>query len=99
MLGARQQLEEWDKELNELHEKNGDLNLQVQTLETEKKQLQNELERVRSQFSAQACQQEPRTGDLPDAATLLNRLKSQRKKSKADFADVEVLLGLLGVDT
>lgn len=32
--------------------------------------------------------------ELPEAATLLNQLKGRRKKSKADLADVEVLLDL-----
>ena len=33
--------------------------------------------------------------DLPEAAEILNQLKSKRKKSKADLVDVEVLLELL----
>jgi hypothetical protein len=32
---AKTQLAEWDKELNQLHERNGDLGLRVQTLEQE----------------------------------------------------------------
>jgi hypothetical protein len=38
----------------------------------------------------------PDTSELPDAADLLNRLKARRKRSKADLADVEALLDLLG---
>jgi chromosome segregation ATPase len=33
--------------------------------------------------------------DLPEAADLLNQLKSKRKKSKADLADLEVILEIL----
>ncbi|MEG4530945.1 hypothetical protein [Microcoleus sp. D2_18a_D3] len=33
--------------------------------------------------------------DFPEPADLLNQLKAQRKKSRADLADIEVLLGLL----
>lgn len=32
MKAAKQQLAEWDKELNQLHERNGDLGLEVQNL-------------------------------------------------------------------
>jgi hypothetical protein len=34
--------------------------------------------------------------DLPEAADLLNQLKARRKKSRADLADMEAVLGLLG---
>jgi chromosome segregation ATPase len=37
--------------------------------------------------------------DLPEAADLLNQLKSKRKKSKTDLADVETLLEILEPDT
>jgi hypothetical protein len=30
--------------------------------------------------------------ELPEAATLLNKLKRRRKKSKADLADVEAII-------
>ena len=33
--------------------------------------------------------------DLPEAADLLNQLKAKRKKSKADLADLEVILEIL----
>jgi len=42
-----------------------------------------------------ACKQQPTTDfELPEPADLLNQLKGRRKKSKADLADVEVLLDL-----
>jgi chromosome segregation ATPase len=37
--------------------------------------------------------------ELPEAADLLNQLKSKRKKSKTDLADVETLLEILELDT
>ena len=37
--------------------------------------------------------------ELPEAADLLNQLKTRRKKSKADLADVETLLEILELDT
>jgi hypothetical protein len=33
--------------------------------------------------------------DFPEAADLLNQLKAKRKKSKADLADLEVILEIL----
>jgi chromosome segregation ATPase len=33
--------------------------------------------------------------DLPEAADLLNQLKTRRKKSKADLADLEAILEIL----
>jgi chromosome segregation ATPase len=33
--------------------------------------------------------------DLPEAADLLNQLKSKRKKSKTDLADLETILEIL----
>ncbi|MEG4271142.1 MULTISPECIES: hypothetical protein [unclassified Microcoleus] len=37
----------------------------------------------------------PDTSEIPDAATLLNRLKAKRKKSKLSLADVEAILDIL----
>jgi len=33
--------------------------------------------------------------EFPEAAVVLNQLKARRKKSKADLADIEAILGLL----
>jgi chromosome segregation ATPase len=52
-----------------------------------------ELERELTQLRANLAQQDARF-DLPEAAGLLNQLKGRRKRSKADLADVEVLLDL-----
>ncbi|CBN58295.1 MULTISPECIES: hypothetical protein [Kamptonema] len=48
-----------------------------------------------SQLSNQAAPQDSEILELPDAATLLNQLKSRRKKSKTDLQDVEAILELL----
>ncbi|MEG3880969.1 hypothetical protein QT972_26755 [Microcoleus sp. herbarium7] len=37
--------------------------------------------------------------ELPEAADLLNQLKGRRKKSRADLADVETLLEILGSES
>jgi chromosome segregation ATPase len=87
LKAANKQLAEWDKELNQLHERNGDLGLKVQMLEQELKEARRDLET--SKNSA------PTAAEFPEPADLLNQLKAKRKKSKADLADVETLLKIL----
>ncbi|MEG4310569.1 flagellar alpha dynein [Microcoleus sp. AT10_D2] len=87
MKAANKQLAEWDKELNELHERNGDLGLKVQMLEQELKEVQRD--RQANKNSA------PTVAEFPEPADLLNQLKAQRKKSRADLADMEVVLDIL----
>jgi regulator of replication initiation timing len=84
---ANQQLAEWDAELNQLHERNGDLGLEVQNLKEELATVKRD--REENKKSA------PAGKDFPDAADLLNQLKSRRRKSNATLADVETLLELL----
>ena len=87
MKAANQQLAEWDVELNQLHERNGDLGLEVQNL---KEELKNErADREENKKSA------PARKNFPDAADLLNQLKTRRRRSGATLADVETLLELL----
>jgi regulator of replication initiation timing len=84
---AKKQLAEWDKELNQLHERNGDLGLEVQNLREE---LATErADREANKKSATAGK------DFPDVADLLNQLKAKRKKSKTDLADLEAILEIL----
>ncbi|MEG5016206.1 MULTISPECIES: hypothetical protein [unclassified Microcoleus] len=37
----------------------------------------------------------PTVAEFPEPADLLNQLKAQRKKSRADLADMEVVLDIL----
>ncbi|MEG4851690.1 flagellar alpha dynein [Microcoleus sp. B5-D4] len=87
LKAAKKQLAEWDKELNELHERNGDLGLKVQMLEQELK----EARRSREANKKSA----PTVAVFPEPADLLNQLKAQRKKSRADLADMEAVLEIL----
>jgi len=87
LKAANKQLTEWDAELNQLHERNGDLGLKVQMLEQELKEVQRD--RDESENSA------PIVADFPEPADLLNQLKARRKKSRADLADVEAILEIL----
>ncbi|MEG4633317.1 flagellar alpha dynein [Microcoleus sp. AR_TQ3_B6] len=87
MKAANKQLAEWDAELNQLHERNGDLGLKVQMLEQELKEARRS--RDESENSA------PTVAEFPEPADLLNQLKARRKKSRADLADINAILGLL----
>ena len=88
MKAANKQLTEWDAELNQLHERNGDLGLKVQMLEQELKEARRSREANKSSA--------PIVAEFPEPADLLNQLKARRKKSRADLADIEVTLELLG---
>ena len=90
MKAANKQLAEWDAELNQLHERNGDLVLKVQMLEQELKEARRD--REESKNSA------PTVAEFPEPADLLNQLKARRKKSGANLADMEVVLEILGTD-
>ncbi|MEG4520887.1 MULTISPECIES: flagellar alpha dynein [unclassified Microcoleus] len=90
MKAANKQLAEWDAELNQLHERNGDLGLKVQMLEQELKK-----ERADRQANKNSA---PTVAEFPEPADLLNQLKARRKKSGANLADIEVVLEILGTD-
>ena len=87
MKAANKQLTEWDAELNQLHERNGDLGLKVQMLEQELKEARRD--RDESENSA------PTGAEFPEPADLLNQLKARRKKSRADLADMAAVLDVL----
>jgi chromosome segregation ATPase len=87
LKAANKQLTEWDAELNQLHERNGDLGLKVQMLEEELKEARGDREENKN--SAQTV------AEFPEPADLLNQLKARRKKSRADLADMEAVLDVL----
>ena len=101
MKSANKQLAEWDAELNQLHERNGDLGLRVEMLEEElqkaRSQLATELadrEEVEAELS-DLRQKSATASELPEAADLLNQLRARRKKSKAEPDDMEAVLDIL----
>ncbi|MCC3531964.1 MAG: flagellar alpha dynein [Microcoleus sp. PH2017_22_RUC_O_B] len=87
MKVANKQLAEWDAELNHLHERNGDLVLKVQMLEQELKEVRRDREANKNSA--------PTVAEFPEPADLLNQLKTRRKKSRADLADVAAVLDVL----
>ncbi|MEG4339696.1 flagellar alpha dynein, partial [Microcoleus sp. D3_18_C2] len=84
---ANKQLAEWDKELNQLHERNGDLGLKVQMLEQELKEVRRDREANKNLA--------PTVADFPEPADLLNQLRAQRERSKADMDDMKAVLDIL----
>ncbi len=87
MKAANKQLTEWDAELNQLHERNGDLGLKVQMLEQELKEARRDREANKNSA--------PTVAEFPEPADLLNKLKARRKKSKSDLSDMEAILEIL----
>ena len=87
MKATNKQLAEWDKELDQLHARNGDLGLQVQML-------QSELEAVKSD-RPEIQESVPAVAEFLEAADVLNQLRTRRKKSRADLADIEAILEIL----
>ncbi|MEG4302592.1 hypothetical protein [Microcoleus sp. D3_18a_C4] len=71
--------------------------------------LRQEVQELRSQLATERADREEVEGELfalkqesatviaefPEPADLLNRLKAKRKKSRADLADINAILGLL----
>lgn len=76
-----------------MHERNGDLGLEVQNLKEELAVVTRDRDETRNSTPIAISAQ------LPDAADLLNQLKARRKKSKADLADVEAILGMIEAST
>ena len=87
MKAAKKQLTEWDAELNQLHERNGDLGLKVQMLEQELKEARRDQEVNKNSALTVA--------EFPEPADLLNLLKARRKKSRAELADIEAILEMI----
>jgi chromosome segregation ATPase len=65
-----------------------ELRSQLEAERTDREEIEAELSELK-QKSATAGK------DLPEAADLLNQLKSKRKKSKTDLADMEAILEIL----
>jgi len=91
LKAANKQLAEWDAELNQLHERNGDLGLKVQMLEQELREVRRDRQEIKNSA--------PTVAEFPEPADLLNQLKARRKKSRADLADVETFLEILGSES
>ena len=54
-----------------------------------------QIRQLLSELAGQKQKSATASKKLPEAADLLNQLKAKRKKSKADLADLEVILEIL----
>ena len=82
MKAAQQQLAEWDAELNQLHERNGDLGLKVQSLE-------QELSGVRWRNAApKASQLSTQTAKFIDILVILTREHLSDRKRGVTFEEI-----------
>jgi DNA repair exonuclease SbcCD ATPase subunit len=73
---------------NKLRQEVQTVRLQVETEHADREEIETELSELKQKSPAAR-------EDLPEAADLLNQLKAKRKKSKADLADLEVILEIL----
>jgi chromosome segregation ATPase len=87
LKAANKQFAEWDAEVNQLHDRNGDLGLKVQMFEQELKQVRR--------WGDEILKSVPTVAQFPQPADLLNQLKARRKKSAANLADIEAVLEIL----
>lgn len=70
-----------------MHARNGDLGLQVQMLQSELEAVRTDRPEIQKSVLAVA--------DFPEPSDLLNQLRTRRKKSRADLADIEAVLDIL----
>jgi chromosome segregation ATPase len=85
------------EDIDLLKERNHQLRLKI---EAEREESTEKILRLESQLaSAQTGNEKSAVAsELPEAADLLNQLKGRRKKSRADLADIDALLGLLAAE-
>ncbi|MEG3842215.1 flagellar alpha dynein [Microcoleus sp. herbarium14] len=98
---VRSQLEaqktSWDELPEELENSEairGELRSELADLQKTCDKLRSELADLKQKSKIDAASKN--FPDFPEAADLLNQLKARRKKSRADLADMQVVLGLLG---
>ena len=70
-----------------------DLRSQLETERTDRDEIEAELSELKQNSAPAARLSEKLT---PDVATILSQLRTRRKKSKTDLADLEVILEILG---
>ena len=71
------------------------LDQEVQKLRSQLEQERADREEIEAELSSLKQKSTAAGKDLPEAADLLNQLKANRKKSKSDLADMEVILEIL----
>jgi chromosome segregation ATPase len=87
LTDTEQALAEVRSENSELKKTCAELRSQLEQERADREEIEGELADLKQKSAA--------ARELPEAADLLNQLKSKRKKSKADLADLEVILEIL----
>ena len=80
---ANKQFAEWDAQLNQLDDRNGDFGLKVQMLEQEFKEVRR--------WGDEILKSVPTVAQFPPPADL----QARRKKSAANLADIEAVVEIL----
>jgi chromosome segregation ATPase len=84
---TEQALAEVRSENSELKETCAELRSQLERERADREEIEAELSELKQKSAA--------ARELPGAAEILNQLKTRRKKSKADLADLEAILEIL----
>ena len=90
-----EELGDTEQALAEVRSENSELKKTCGELRSEVSDLKKQLAAAATENSEPEQKSVAASKDLPEAADLLNRLKGRRKKSRADLADIEVILKLL----
>jgi chromosome segregation ATPase len=95
----RSQLETEKTRGEEIWEELSDTEQVLAEVRAENSELKKTCDELRSQLEQELAELKQKSTaaskDLPEAADLLNQLKSKRKKSKTDLADLEAILEIL----
>jgi chromosome segregation ATPase len=89
-----EELSDTEQILAEVRSENSELKKTCTELRSQLEQERADREEIEAEL-ADLKQKSAAASELPEAADLLNQLKTRRKKSKADLADLEVILEIL----
>ncbi len=86
-----------NQEISELNSRLAAANQKISELDDLTEDLESENQNLKSELASRPKENSPpiAIGELPEAANLLNQLKTRRKKSSATLADVEKILEII----
>jgi peptidoglycan hydrolase CwlO-like protein len=91
LAAANQKISDLDEELSERFNELKRQDTEIENLKSETERLESELARRSGENSENPITENPKI----EAADLLNQLKARRKKSRAELADVELILEMI----